>query len=275
MLGTTTAQASCPITISTTTFADDLAQAQATYTELDVDKFRTAMGQVHEDLLCLDEEIPPHLAAEMHRFEGLLAFLDRRSDRSTTAFAAARSIEPHYRFLDSFVPPGNPVLGDYSALNPDDGKSLTLIEPEEGRIVLDGRSSLSRSTSFPTIFQLVDDSGDVRSTHYLWPEEPSPPYAERSVPITHQQRTRGSDAIAAVRTGPDRGLLTGAGLSGLTAILLYGGAFVVHQRYDNPDTNVAQLGGLRAVNNALVLASGASATVAVGLGSSAFFVARF
>lgn len=275
LLSAATARAACPAAIPTTTFANDLALAQASYTELDVEGFRAAMARAHEDLPCLDEEIPPHLAAEMHRFEGLLAFLDRRSDRSTTAFAAARSIEPHYHFLDSFVPPGNPVLGDYSALNPDDGQTIVLAEPAEGRVVLDGRSSLARSGSFPTIFQLVSDSGEVQTTHYLWPEDPVPPYLERSVPITNQQRTRGSGAVAVVRTGPDRGLLTGAGLCTAAAALLYGGAFVVHQRYDNPDTGIEQLGGLRAANNTLVLASGASAGVALGLTTSAFLVARF
>lgn len=273
-LASNIAHADCLNAISNVAFTSSLAQAQSAYGDLDIEGFRTAMVQIRGDLPCLAEELPPHLAAELHRFEGLLAFTDRRSDRSTSAFAAARRIEPHYHFLDSFVPPGNPVLGDYTALNPDDGKDQVLAEPAEGRIVLDGRSSLQRPESFPSVFQLVTDSGEVRSTSYLWPEDATPAYAVRAQTVSNVQNPN-SNAVAALHTGPNRGLLTTAGVGLIASATLYGGAFVVHRRYTDLDTAPERLDGLRTTNNLLVLSSGAVAATALTLGTSAFLVARF
>src|SRR5690348_17334170 len=89
------ASAACPSPAPTSVLlSTHLTAAQQAWASLDVTRFRDLMGQVDEDLPCVSDEISRHLAAELHRYEALLAFLDRDTDKSTHAFAAARSIEP-------------------------------------------------------------------------------------------------------------------------------------------------------------------------------------
>jgi hypothetical protein len=257
-----------------------LDEAKTAYGNLEVDAFRTALEGARATLPCVTDEVTSHVAAELHRFEGLLAFFDRQPDRSTTAFAAARSIEPNYRFPESLVPAGNPVLKDYAAIDPDSGKIERLPEPMSGRLAIDGRSSTSRSQSFPTVVQLVDEGGRVTATAYLWPGDPVPHYAPKPVvadtgPDGTGPTGRGGSMSRALRTGPDKRFLLGAGVSAAAAAALYAGAFVVHGRYENEQTPIGSLDGLRAANNGLVLASGVSVAVGASLGTAAFVVGRF
>jgi hypothetical protein len=262
------ADAACPNPRSTADLMSALDEAKAAYGDLDVDGFRAAIDRARADLPCVTDEVTPHLAAELHRHEGLLAFFDRQPDRSTTAFAAARRIEPDYRFPESLVPAGNPVLDDYGALDPDGGKVERVPEPASGRLALDGRTSTGRSRSFPTVAQLFDDGGQVTLTAYLWPTDPLPSYAPKP------------EAPPPVAEGGwrpdrrDRRFLLGAGASLAASAALYAGALAVHARYDDDATPIDRLDRLRAANNGLVLASGVSLAVGVSLGTAAF-VAEF
>ena len=273
--------ADCAETRTSSDLMVQLEAAEAAYGQLDVDRFRDAMDQARVILPCLDEELTRHTAAELHRFEGLRAFVDRDPEHSTTAFAAARAIEPHYRFPETLVPAGNPVLEDYEAIDPHSSQVEVLADPIGGRLVLDGRTSNERATSFPTVFQLVLDDGRVSDTAYLWPGDAVPAYEKRAGPrvvvAPPPDPVPGGErgAASVVRRGPDKRFLLGAGGALLASGLLYGGAFVVHKRYDDPTTTIDRLNGIRSTNNTLVLASGATAVVGLGLGTTAFLVADF
>ncbi len=273
--------ADCASSRTTADLKAQLEAAEATYGQLDVAGFRDAMDRARQILPCLEDELTRHTAAELHRFEGLLAFVDRDPEHSPTAFAAARAIEPHYRFPETLVPSGNPVLQDYEAIDPRSAKVEVLADPVGGRLVLDGRTANQRPTSLPTVFQLVQDDGRVTDTAYLWPGDPVPPYERRPGPRVAVGPTPepvpggGGGAASVVRRGPDKRFLIGAGGALLASAVLYGGAFAVHQRYDDPTTDIDRLNGIRTTNNTLVMASGATAVVGLGLGTTAFLVARF
>lgn len=274
------AHGACPTPTNTADLVSALDDAKEAYGNLEVEAFRAAMGRVHERLPCLEEEVTRHLAAELHRFEGLLGFLDRDSDRSQRAFASARAIEPNYKFPASLVPEGNPALAAYTALAPDKGTVVRVADPLQGRLLFDGATGKMRPTTFPTVFQRMDAEGAVMETAYLWPGDALPPYPARSVPVDlvggEPDPTKPvPDLVGAVRAGPNKGLLAGAGATALASGLLYGSAFLVHQRYNNLETDVSKLDGLRRVNNGFVLASGATLATAVGLGTSAFLTGRF
>jgi hypothetical protein len=263
-----------------TTSADlvaGLQTARDAYSDLDLDAFRDAIYDVRLVVPCLSEALTPHDAAEVHRFEGLLGFVERDPDRSARAFAAARAIEPMYRFPESLVPAGNGALVDYSAIDPDSGARDRVPAPLDGRILFDGEPEALRPSDFPTLVQLVDGRGVVTATVYLWPGEALPPYAPRPIvsESVDDDHRSASSAVGALQTGPNRSLLTGAAFTGVAAAGLYAGAFVVSRRYDSQQTELDQLGALRTVNNSLVVASGAAASVALGLGTSAFLVGRF
>lgn len=272
------ARAECAATTSSADLVSALDQAKAAYGNLDVDGFRAAMAHARTVLPCLSDEVTTHLAAEMHRFEGLHAFVDRMPEKATTAFAAARAVEPNYRFPSTLVPAGNPVLEQYGAIDPDSGRVERVPEPLDGRLTFDGRPSTVRSKSFPTVVQLLDGDGTTRTTAYLWPTDPVPPYTPK--PATAQVAEGGGNGgggsvTDALNSGPDRNFLVGAGVSAGVAAALYAGAFVVHGKYQREDTPIDSLDGLRTANNGLVLASGTGAAVAVGLGTMAFVVGRF
>ena len=270
------ATAACSGAVTSADLVAALGEAETAYGNLDVDAFRAAMLRVDEELPCTTDELTPHLAAEIHRFHGLLGFLERAHDRSLTAFAAARSIEPNYRFPESLVPVGNPVLDEYDELDPDSGQTMRVGEPVAGRILFDGVEVAARPRNFPTLLQLVDENGIVTTTTYLWPGEALPTYPAREATVANTAPPVAGRALAGgMKTGPSPGLMAGAVTSAVVGGLLYGGAAVVHGRYQNAETSIDALDGLRTVNNSLVLASGASVALAVGLGTSAFLVARF
>lgn len=267
----TSASADCPSPRPTATaLAERITAAQSAYSALDVSQFRAVMADVDRGLPCVTDELPKHLVAEVHRAMGLREFLDRQSDRSTAAFAAARSIEPTYRFPESLVPAGNPALVDYLAVDPDGAPAAALPPPMSGRLLLDGMPSGRRPTTLPTMVQLVDGEGRVTATAYLWPGDAVPAYTPRPPDAPDPHRPR-SDLDLRADPAWTRGAVALAAVAGL----LYGGAYVAHRSYDDPETEPSRLDGLRATNNGLVLASGAVAVGALGVGASAFLVARF
>ncbi|MEZ4239191.1 MAG: hypothetical protein R3F59_24160 [Myxococcota bacterium] len=271
-----------PPCAQTTTSADlvaGLGAARDAYGDLDLDAFRDAVYDVRLVVPCLADPLTPHDAAEVHRYEGLLGFVERDTDRARRAFAAARAIEPNYRFPESLVPAGNGALTDYLALDPDAGGRERVPLPLDGRLTFDGAPSTHRPLEQPTLVQLFDGSGAITDTAYLWPGEPLPRYAPRPEVEGHGQvQTEGRGGgtpVDALRSGPDRPLLTGAAFTAVAAVGLYAGAFVVHRRYEDVGTPFGTLGALRTTNNALVVGSGAAAGTAVGLGVTAFLVRRF
>lgn len=272
------ARADCPSGPKTTAdVVAELDDAESAYGGLKVDAFRAAMAEVRAAVPCLSEEVTSHVAAEIHRYEGLLAFLDRVPERSMAAFAAARAIEPNYKFPETVVPANNPALADYLAIDPDASPRMRVAQPIDARILFDGQPAVDRARDFPAIVQLVSADGSVRTTAYVWPGDPLPAYAPR--PDTDiVDRTGGGggpSALGAVRSGPHVGLLGSAGVGAVLAGALYTSAFVVHRKYYGDETPLQSLDGLRTANNSLVVASGATLGVAVGLGTTAFLVGRF
>jgi hypothetical protein len=271
-LGTSASAADCPSPRPTAAaLFERLAAAQTAYAGLDVPKFRAAMAELDLGVPCVTDEIPKHLAAELHRFEGLREFLDRNTARSSAAFAAARTIEPTYRFPESLVPAGNPALQDYVSIDPDKGRAVDLPLPLDGRLMIDGMAGVRRSTDFPTLVQLFDGDGRVTATAYLWPGDPVPSYVPRPPDAPDPKHGPKNP----VDFGPDQQWVNGATALAIVSGALYGTAYFVHRKYEDPETLPGKLGSLRTVNNGLVLASGATALGAVGVGAGAFLVARF
>lgn len=277
LLWTEVARAACPVPSSTADIVSALDDAKIAYGNLDIDAFRVAMGRVHQGLPCLNEEATRHLAAELHRFEGLLGFLDRDADRSRSAFARSRSIEPNYRFPSSLVPEGNPVIKEYLSREPGKDGVVRVADPLSGRILFDGATTPMRPVGEPSLFQRMDAEGSVLETVYLWPADALPAYPASSAPVSSvtDPNAQAPDLSLAVRAGPNRPLLTSAGLSLLASGLLYGGAYLVHGRYLDPQTDVTRLDRLRSVNNGFVVASGATLTAAIGLGAGAMLTGSF
>jgi len=257
--------AECPEPATTITLGATLDQAESSYGDLDLDGFDEALGAIRAQIPCLQEVVPSPLVASLHRFEGLKAFLDGAPDRSQRAFAAARSIEPAYRFPRSVVPEGNPVLDDYAAMDPATQESSTAPTPAAGALRIDGQLTQERSTSFPVLFQRVDGGGAVAESAYLWPSMPLPTY-EVAPEVSDADRSRRAARVA---------LFSAAGAAAITSGVMYGMAAAQHARFDSADTAYADLDDARRATNTLAAGSGVAAVVAAGAGIGGVLVGRF
>jgi hypothetical protein len=269
-----TAHGACPSTRATTAdLVAALDEVKLAYTNVDPDAFRAAAAQARSLVPCLSDAVGHHMAAELHRTEGLAAFVEREPDRASLAFSAARSLEPSYTFPTSLVPEGHPVARAYDEARWN-GEATLLAPPKRGHLAFDGREQNARPSDRPTVVQVFGDDGRVNDTAYLWPGDAMPAYVE--APGTLEA---GTWVATPEETRLDRkrarGWWIGAGAAALAAGAFYGANLAVHDKYEDPDTPVDQLDDLRAANNAFSVASGVSLAGAVGLGVTAVFTSRF
>ncbi len=283
LAASTSAHAECDQPISTADIQSILERAEATYTALDVPAFQESTDELSAGLACLQEPVPRYLAASVHRMTGLRAFIDREPERSTRAFAAARSIEPAYTFPEAMIPAGNPMLSTYTAIPIETGSYEELPAPAEGHYLLDGRAGTQRPAAWPVIFQRVGGDGQVQHTTYVWNGDPVP-----GMVVPDPTPVVGSDPIQPIpamtpstppetgeKNGPRWGLLGSAGASLVAAGALYGVASVSHSKWNDPDTAPADKPSLRTTTNACFVGSIALGAAGLGLGTAAFLEVRW
>lgn len=165
----------CDQPVDTAELQAVMEQAEAAYGALDLAGFTSATDQLRAELPCLSDPIARPVAAHLHRMQGLRAFVDQESEHAKLAFAAARAIQPSYRFPETFIPTGNPVLVVYDAVPLTMGTTDTAPAlADDGYWGFDGRSSDQRPENWPTVAQRFDGSGGVADTAYLWPGDPLP-----------------------------------------------------------------------------------------------------
>lgn len=250
--------ATCPTPSATADLIASLDAAKAAFADLDVPSFRAAVARMEVQLPCTSDEVTRELSAEIHRMQGLLAFANQSPDRAQSAFAAARGIEPEYRFPETLVPAGNPLLSDYSALAPVSTQTA-VPAPGSGVLLFDGQLGGARPDHLPVLFQHINGEGTVAITSYLWPNDPLPGYPLSDTNPSGRGRTRRSMFIGAISSA----VLSGG---------LYTSAFLVNQRYYDSPKPLLQREGLRDTNNGLVVASGAALGLALGLGTTGLAV---
>src|SRR5688500_15029340 len=102
------AAAQCDGPTSTADLEAALLDARRSLERLDGTAFGAATDRIDAVLPCLGEPMSRHLAAEVHRTKGIRAVTERSPDASRY-FAAARTIEPAYKFPSTLIPEGNPV----------------------------------------------------------------------------------------------------------------------------------------------------------------------
>jgi len=260
------AAAACPES-ATAVDVIEVAEASArAYEAADLQGFVATSSRLEEMLPCLAEPLPRNVAANVHRMMGLRAFVDQRQEKSTAAFGAARSIEPSYRFPETMVPAGHPIMGNYEAVDVSSVATREVPAPAEGYLHFDGRPATERPTDLPTIAQLFDTEGAVEDTAYLWPGDGLFEYAERTGPASTPVPTPISSTQ---RRGPNLPLAVGAGGAAITSAVLYGVAASASSKFNSPATPYEDGPKLRAQANSFLVASGGVGVVALGLGVGA------
>ncbi len=254
----------CDATTTNEDVAVPLEAALGAYEDLDIATFEASAAQAETAVACLGESISRGNAAEFHRVRALAAFLEAQETVCMKRFAAARSIEPQYRFPTTVVPDGNPVLSLYDAVDPKKGASVTLPFPKEGTVRLDGSTGLKWNRELPIVYQRIDANGLIIETRILAPNAPVPDYPSTTRSPEVQKKRRGA-----------RTALTIAGVGSLVAAGgLYGialgtkGAF--NSEAENSPPDEARLNSLYRTNHGLVITSAGLATVGVGLTATSF-----
>jgi len=269
------AGAVCEEPAKTTELLEILERAEWAYGGAELDVFNASSDLMLERLPCVDEEVPRNIAARIHRLQGLRGFVVRDPDLSTRAFAAARSIEPGYRFPETIVPQGNPVLADYEAIPVESGLLVPALAPKDGYLLFDGRPGTQRPGSWPSLLQIVDEKGQISLTVYLRRSEALPEYKQARVqPIVKASNGGGQGETEQKRGVSVPLLVTAGGLAVASGTLLALSRGVEDQYWDNSYSN-DELEDLRQRHNGLALGAWGSGGGAVLAGVGAFLVVRW
>ena len=232
-----------------------------------MDGFNVASDRAFAALPCISDAMTRPLAAQVHRFKGLRAMIDRDPALARQAFAASRTLEPGYMFPTSLVAEDNPIRTEYAALDPAAGTLDNIPEPAVGALTFDGRDTGNRRpVTYPTIAQYSDASGAVVRTAYLMPGAQMIEYPARTLPVA-------SVIDPVVPEKPKRGinvpLLGGAGVLAIASGAMWVVAGTSYGRYwdtTDPITDADQLASLRGTTNAMMIGALGAAGGAVGLG---------
>ncbi len=245
---------------------DDAEQALSV---VDIGGFKAATVRAQGQLRCLDEPLTRHAAAQLHRVEGLRAFGERDPDASLS-FAAARRIEPRYRFPTSLVPKGSPILESYHAGDTDVPVDVAPL-PERGFVNIDGRTTRERPVGLPSVLQRLDDDGGIVDTHYLLASQPLPTYPTRPEPTGPDSGTDVGPTGPPIVPDPEpprarRALLVAGIGAGAASGVLYGAALAGKARYKDTETGLSdpELDSLKRRTNAMATASGILGLSATG-----------
>lgn len=237
-----------------------LGTAEAYFASLNADGFRRASDEAADLVPCMQEAVPTSLVAELHRVQGIRAFLDRDEDAALW-FAAARALEPDYAFPEYLVPAGHPLLATYSARQ-DASPVHTLHLPREGHLRIDGRHTLDRPVEVPAVVQHFDDRGRVLTTALLLPGDPVFSYKPAPRQLLNPRYARWSVGFLAV--------------AGLTFLGAHSQAHAYWAEVEDPSQKLThtELAAQRTTVNGLVYTSAFLATVGVGLGTAAVLTAE-
>ncbi|MBX2803132.1 MAG: hypothetical protein KTR31_35960 [Myxococcales bacterium] len=234
--------ATCP---STTDDIRELVDAsEVALIELDSNAFVAASDALHTSVACVAQPLSAPLIARLHRVQGLRAYVEGDAERATAAFSSARAAAPELELPATFVPEGHELTRLFLLQPVDFGGVLTWPQPDQGDLLVDGRSSLDVPVRRPSVLQLRLDDGHASTSLYHWPDTPPFQYpAERP-----RRRVR-------------KGWLA---LSGLTAAASGGlllASVSTHRAYLAEDHDPTRLDRLRLLTNATTAgAYGAGAT---------------
>ena len=275
------ALAECEEEATANTLQDAIGDAEAAFGDLDIPLFLEKTEAIQNDVVpCMAEPLTRSLAAELHRVEGLRAF-GQREMFAIRAFAAARSIEPKYRFPSTLVPEESPIYDDYTAMDVEAGRFEDVAPPADGEFRFDGSIGTQKPLSWPTLFQHTDANGAVIATAYLRGKDPLPEYEIRVAPEPEEDVVVGVVAPVPAAPAPaplpqpvvkvfgdaHPALVVAAGATAVTAIGLYTAAGVSHQTWADPATPDGQTEVLRKRVNTLTVASGVFGGTSIGLGA--------
>ncbi len=239
-------------------------------------------SQAAVDLLpCIEEPFRAPDAARYHRVQGLRHYLAADEEGASAYFAAARFAQPDYKLPTSLVPSGHPAQQLYAGADSFAVATEAVAAPL-GTVTFDGRSTLERPATRPTIVQVLDADGAVLLTDVLEPGEAMPSYETApSVPdpepvaeaVIEPEPSLGEEVASAEppverQAAPGRKVAlvaSGAGLAASGGMFLASG-YAYSRYYECPGSAVVCQSNWETLNHRLFIAGAAVGSVAVTTG---------
>jgi hypothetical protein len=147
--------------------------AERVYVDMEEDPapFGLAVAEASQAWECLNERAQPELAARIHRIKGLHRFVNGDDDAARRAFAAARALDPNFRYPSNIQPtdPAEPfnLIWFGMPADPVPRGTLPTIDPKAGALWFDGGKTMDRPVDRPTVAQHIGPEGEVQRTEYL------------------------------------------------------------------------------------------------------------
>jgi hypothetical protein len=243
-LAAATEPVDCPHAVDAESMLAKLEQAETAYADLEVALFAANVNGATLDVPCMSEAATPEVAARLHRLLGLRSYADN-PDASMESLAAARVLDPSYRFPDAMLPEGHALRNAFEAL-PVEGPTTRVPEPRHATLLMDGIASRGRPVGRATWVQLRAMDGTIAASNYIFPEQPLPTY--RAIP-----RTRNS-------------LIAATAGAAVASASLYGLAWATRATFDDTASGATRqdVERQRSTINGLLIASGALAAAGAG-----------
>lgn len=278
----------CPAPYTNANLAEDLRVVQSALRALDDAAFDAAGRRLDAGLACLDAPLPPLVFAAIYRYVGAWYWIiPGNSSVAERWFRASLELDPDYAWDVEELDPQSSMRDAWDAQRAALSTEPVVVSGKElaTGVLVDGRPWTATGTSpgRPHVVQRVE--GGVVTTWKvdgpLLPEsllaDPAPVVAEEPSRRRGKDRdevapaptaaTSGFDVLTVERQRPPAKtpLLLAGGVGMLAAGGVYGLALVSRGAFDAADTS-AEVESLRARTNALVLASGGTLVLGVGLG---------
>jgi len=242
------APADCVQSVDASTLLATVEAAESAYEDLDEDGFLEHMDKLALGLPCLVDVVDAPSAARIHRTLAVGLFATDR-DRARAHVSAARAVAPDLG-VKPLVSDQHPLARAWELPPP---QGVRPLPPPLGHVVyVDGVASRHLPDERAALLQVVASDDRVTSTHVVYPRQVVPDY-----PQARSWKTP---------------LRIGALATGAVSVALYGVAAASAASFDAPDRDADQLRRLATTTNGSLVASGATATVALGLLSASFVV---
>lgn len=268
------AEAPCAAPATRADLQDTLQRAESAFSALDVETFTRSMDDAIFLVPCLTEVVEAPSIARLHRLQGIRQFVANQEDRAVEAFAAARATDAAYQLPVWLVPEGSAIRDLYGRMPLENGTSETVPAPVAGALRFDGVVSQDRPGSWSSFLQILDGTGKVVATAYLFPGDALPAYTAQE-PVAVATAPSGGTRRPSRKVGLALASVSAGAVLGAGALYGLASASAADFSEDHPEWDESDLLLSRSRTNNLVIASGALGAVAAATGLCAALIVEW
>ena len=288
-----TAAAECKTAYTPAQLTEDMSAMTAALRNLDEGSFRQTGRSMEARLPCVSARLPPRVFASVYRYIGAYYYLNQDIPSATRWFLTALELDPTFEWDINDLGSGHPLRTTFDAqrspatLDPEPIAGKTLNIPAGAELYLDGRplTETAITSARPHLFQVIAADGAVRQSFIIEgnaiPEQFLVDEVTETVAAASTGRTgrRGKDAeqgevaygdvrvvyIDRVRPPAKTPMMLAGGVGLLVGGGLYAASYATYTSFEQASTSDDLL-RYQSLTNTLVVASGITAAVGLGVG---------